>query len=79
MNNKAHELFGFKDREEYMKSYASSFPEFQPDGNSSNDIALKFISNVIKDGSATLEWHQRTSNGGRKRAGPAALQVRKPP
>jgi len=62
-NDKAHKLFGFKDREEYAGNYPSSFPEFQPGGSSSDDMAIAFISNAIKDGSATLLWYQKASNG----------------
>jgi len=62
-NDNAHKLFGFKDREEYSRNYASSFPEVQPDGSRSDDIALKTINEVVKTGSATVEWYQKASNG----------------
>jgi PAS domain S-box-containing protein len=62
-NDKAPELFGFKDREEYARNYASSFPEVQPDGSRSDDVALKIINEVMKSGSATVEWYQKASSG----------------
>ena len=42
-NDKAPKLFGFRDREEYSRNYASSFPEFQPDGTRTSDIEAKTI------------------------------------
>jgi len=62
-NDKAPKLFGFKDREEYSRNYASSFPDIQPDGSRSDDVAFKTINEVMKSGSATVEWYQKASSG----------------
>jgi len=62
-NDKAPQLFGSRDKQEYARNYASSFPEFQPDGSRSDDMAIKFIDEVIKNGSASLEWFQKTASG----------------
>jgi len=61
-NDKAPQLFGFRDKQEYARNYASSFPEFQPDGSRSDDMAIRFIDGVIKNGSSTIEWFQKTSS-----------------
>jgi PAS domain S-box-containing protein len=62
-NDKAHKLFGYNDRQEYAENYAESFPEFQPDGSKSDDMAIKFIDEVIREGSSTIDWYQKASNG----------------
>ena len=62
-NDKAPKLFGFRDRQEYCREYSSTFPEFQPEGGSSKDMSIKFIDEVIKDGSATIDWFQKTRSG----------------
>ncbi|MCL2232557.1 MAG: PAS domain-containing methyl-accepting chemotaxis protein [Treponema sp.] len=62
-NDKAPKLFGFRDREEYSRNYASSFPEFQPDGTRTSDLEAKTIQAVKDSGSTTTEWYQKTSNG----------------
>jgi len=61
-NDKAPQLFGFRDKQEYARNYTSSFPEFQPDGSRSDDMAIRFIDGVIKNGSSTIEWFQKTSS-----------------
>jgi len=62
-NDKAPKLFGFRDREEYSRNYTSSFPEFQPDGTRTSDLEAKTIHEIKTDGSATVEWYQKASNG----------------
>jgi len=54
-NDKAHKLFGFRDRREYAENYASSFPEFQPDGRLSDDIVVSVINEVMNTGSANVD------------------------
>jgi len=62
-NDKAPELFGFRDRQEYSNKYSSTFPDLQPDGTSSEDMATKSISQVMRDGSGTFEWWQKSATG----------------
>ena len=62
-NDAAPKLFGFRDGKEYARNYAASFPEFQPDGTRSDDMAERTIDEVMKSGSATIDWHQRAANG----------------
>ena len=62
-NKEAPKLFGFKEREEYYENYISSFPEFQPDGSRTTDIAIKNIADVMKNGSGSFEWWQKRADG----------------
>ena len=62
-NDAAPKLFGFKDQEDYSRHYADSFPEFQPNGRRSTDLALEVIEQIMKNGSASLDWHQKTASG----------------
>jgi len=62
-NDKALKLYGFRDRQEYYKKYASTLPELQPDGSRSADMAVKFIRNVMDGGTGLIEWCQKTSDG----------------
>jgi len=62
-NDAAPKLFGYRDRREYARNYADSFPEFQPDGSRSDDMAVKTIGEVIKSGSSAIEWYQKGSSG----------------
>ena len=62
-NDKTPKLYGFRNREEYYKNYLSSFPEFQPDGKRSGAVADRFIGDVMRNGSAAIEWYQ-TAQGG---------------
>jgi len=62
-NEEAPKLFGFRDRQEYRRNYKSSFPEFQPDGSRSDDMAAKIMGEVIKSGSSTVEWYQKGASG----------------
>ena len=62
-NDKAPKLFGFKDREEYSSNYASSFPEFQPDGTRTGDLEANTIHEIKTTGSTTVNWYQKASNG----------------
>jgi len=62
-NDKAPQLFGYRNRQEYTENYVASFPEFQPDGSRSDDMAIRKINEAIKTGSATMEWYQKVSSG----------------
>jgi len=62
-NDKAHKLFGFKDREEYARNYASSFPDVQPDGTRTGELEAKTFHEVKTAGNATVELYQKASNG----------------
>ena len=62
-NDAAPKLFGYRDRQEYSENYASSFPDFQPDGSRSDDMAAKVINDVISTGSASVNWYQKAADG----------------
>jgi len=62
-NEAVVKLYGFRDREEYAANYASSFPEFQPDGTKSDELALGAIAEIMESGSASVEWQQKRADG----------------
>jgi len=53
-------LYGFKDKAEYIKKFlAECSPEFQPDGQRSDEKAVKLVYQAFDDGYSFFEWTHR--------------------
>jgi len=56
-NEAAVRLYGFKDKQEYTRRFISSCsPEFQPDGQRSNEKAVNLVNEAFEDGYCKFEW-----------------------
>jgi PAS domain S-box-containing protein len=63
-NPAAHEIFGFKDEDEFISQTPSDLsPQYQPDGSLSSEKAQMMIEKVIKKGSRFFEWTHKRANG----------------
>ena len=62
-NEAAVKLFGFKDKEEYMKRYSELYPEYQNDGQLSVEKAKKYIDKALTEGKCNFEWTYRMLDG----------------
>jgi len=63
-NDSSTLLFGAKSHLELLKaSIADLMPEFQPDGSSSQDVALRKIEQAIQEDRSSFEWRLKTLHG----------------
>ncbi|NOR47750.1 MAG: PAS domain S-box protein, partial [Methanosarcinaceae archaeon] len=63
-NTAAHEIFGFKNEDEFVSQAPSDLsPQYQPDGSLSSEKAQMMIEEVIKKGSRFFEWTYKRTNG----------------
>jgi len=63
-NRRTLELFGFKDKEDFIRIHPSRVaPEFQPDGRYSCAASREYISTALATGSCSFEWVYRRRNG----------------
>ena len=62
-NEAALKLFGFKDKEEYMKRYSDLYPEYQSDGQLSIEKVKTCIDKAVKEGKYTFDWTYRMLDG----------------
>ncbi|MDR0512869.1 MAG: methyl-accepting chemotaxis protein [Treponema sp.] len=62
-NDEAPKLFGFSDKQKYSEHYNDSFPEFQPNGRRSEDMATEMIGKIMETGKGTIDWWQKTATG----------------
>jgi diguanylate cyclase (GGDEF)-like protein/PAS domain S-box-containing protein len=63
-NEAAVKLFGFRDKQEFIEqSLNGCSPEYQPDGQSSDEKRFMFMKKAIEEGSCTFEWTYITSDG----------------
>ncbi|MDR0512871.1 MAG: PAS domain-containing methyl-accepting chemotaxis protein [Treponema sp.] len=62
-NDEAPKLFGFTDKQKYSEHYNDSFPEFQPNGKRSEDMATEMIGKIMETGKGTVDWWQKTATG----------------
>jgi len=62
-NDEAPKLFGFTDKQKYSEHYSNSFPDFQPNGRRSEDMATEMIGEIIRTGKGTVNWWQKTASG----------------
>jgi len=64
-NEAAVRLYGFKDKKEYIDMFMKvCSPEFQPDGQRSDEKAAKLVNQAFKEGSCVFEWmHEYPKDG----------------
>jgi len=56
-NEAAVRLYGFKDKMEYTKRFITSCsPEFQPDGQRSDEKAVALVNQAFEEGYVNVEW-----------------------
>jgi len=58
-------LYGFKDKQEYIDKFLESCsPEYQPDGQRSDEKAIMFVNKAFKEGFCVFNWmHQIPRDG----------------
>jgi len=62
-NRAALKMFGFTDKQEYIKRFFELSPPIQPCGRSSSELMLEYHNKVLKDGEHHIEWMHRTPDG----------------
>ena len=55
-NNTAIELFGLKDKQEFIERFMEFSPEYQPDGRNSKEAGIKYTSEAFKTGQNVFDW-----------------------
>jgi len=56
-NEAAVRLYGFKTKEDYLKRFLTECsPENQPDGEASDEKAVRLVNQAFKEGYCTFEW-----------------------
>jgi PAS domain S-box-containing protein len=62
-NNEAVKMFGFSDKEEFLKNFLYLSPEFQPDGASSWEKGVRLVKQALEEGYSRFEWMHQKLNG----------------
>jgi len=62
-NHEAIRLFGFKDKQEFLKRSSELYPEFQPDGERSADKVVRHLKEALEEGSSTVDWTYKMLDG----------------
>ena len=62
-NEQAAKLFGLGDKQEYIEKFFQLSPQFQPDGQSSDDKASMLISKAFEEGWVKFEWMHQKPDG----------------
>ena len=62
-NQATVDLFGLSSKQEYMDKFYDLMPEFQPDGQPSKEMALKYIREAFAKGYLCVEWTHRAPGG----------------
>ncbi len=62
-NQEAANLFGFKEKQEYLDNFFDLSPLYQPDGQLSNVLALEKITNAFETGYCRFEWMHQFLDG----------------
>jgi len=62
-NNEAVKMFGFSDKEEFLKEFYSLSPEFQPDGVNSAEKGSKLVRKALEEGYSRFEWMHQKQDG----------------
>jgi signal transduction histidine kinase len=56
-------LYGAPDKKQYIERISDTFPEYQPNGRSSLELAHEIIKNAFSDGYARFEWMTSSFTG----------------
>ena len=62
-NQEAIRFFGFKDKQDFMDRYHDIYPEFQPDGQRSEEKVLLYLNRVVEEGSCVFDWTYKLFDG----------------
>jgi PAS domain S-box-containing protein len=62
-NQAALKMFGMTDAEKYKAEFHSFSPEFQPNGERSDDLRRKYLEQVEENKGGQFEWVHRKENG----------------
>ncbi len=62
-NDYAVNLFGVRDKDDYLENFFKLSPEKQPDGRSSGEAALTYINEARNNGSVCFNWMHCTLDG----------------
>jgi len=62
-NEEGIRLFGFGNKEEYIRDYLKVYPEYQPDGRLSAETAKELIDKGFEEGFMRFEWTYQALNG----------------
>jgi len=62
-NKEAIRLFGFKDKQEYLERYHELYPEYQPDGQRSDDKIAIYLKKTIEEGWCYFDWTYKMLDG----------------
>ena len=64
-NEAAVRLYGFKNKKEYIENFATQCsPEYQPDGERSDEKAVRFVNKAFEEGRSVFEWVHRIPSDG---------------
>ena len=63
-NEAAVRLYGFKDKKEYVERFHECSPEFQPDGQRSDEKADYLVKKAFEEGHCVTEWMHIIPNDG---------------
>jgi len=63
-NEAAVKLYGFKDKQEYVEKFITTCsPEYQPDGQRSDEKAAELVHKAFDEGYCIFEWMHQIPNG----------------
>jgi signal transduction histidine kinase/CheY-like chemotaxis protein len=62
-NKAAVELYGLRNKQEYMSRFSELLPEVQPDGQRSAEKAAMFVHKAFSEGYCRFEWMHRMPDG----------------
>ena len=63
-NEAAVRLYGFKNKQEYLERFYECSPEFQSDGQRSDEKAIIFVKKAFAEGLCVFEWMHQMPDGG---------------
>ena len=62
-NEEAIRLFGFKNKQEYLERHTELYPEYQPDGQRSDEKIKLYLKKVTLEGRCSFDWTYRMLDG----------------
>jgi len=62
-NDKAVEMFDLNSKREFMDNYFELYPEYQPDGEKSEEKARRMIKKAFDEGGFAMQWMFRKMDG----------------
>ncbi|MCL2018967.1 MAG: response regulator [Oscillospiraceae bacterium] len=62
-NQAAVDLFGFKDKQDYLERYSELYHEFQPDGQRTDEKAIESVRKAFEEGIYKTDWIYKMLDG----------------